>query len=89
MVLKRALKLALAAVVMAASFTPAAPAFAYRLSGNGCGGNGSECKVYCDNGQLAGIMYFNGSVWSDGVRWDKSADVVARAICVAQGTACT
>ncbi len=63
--------------------------FAYRLEGDGCGGNGKECKVYCDTGQLAGSMYWNGSVWTDGVKWDKDKDKEAKAICKANGAGCT
>ncbi len=46
------------------------------------------CKVYCGNHQYAGTMYWNGSVWSDGIRSDRDKNVVAREIVAAQGTAC-
>jgi hypothetical protein len=66
-----------------------ATSFAYSLSGDGCNGNGNECKVYCDNGALAGSMYWNGSVWTDGVKSSSSKDEEARAICRANGSSCT
>lgn len=86
------LRLGVAAAVAAASFAMPATAFAYivrNASGGACAYDGSACSVICDNGQLAGTMYWNGSVWSDGVRSDPDAYVVASAIVAAQGTACT
>jgi hypothetical protein len=63
------------------------PAFAYRLQtkdGKACSTDGSECQVYCTdaahNGSLAGSMYWNGSVWTDGVKWDKDQDAEAKKI---------
>ena len=63
-------------------------AFAYSLQGDGCSGNGNECKVFCSNGSLAGSMYWNGTVWTDGVKWDADKDKEAKKICAANGTSC-
>jgi hypothetical protein len=81
-------KLALTIVACGAILGSTA-SFAYTLQGNGCGGNGEECKVYCDTGDLAGSMYWNGSVWTDGVKSDPDKDEEAKKICAANGTACT
>ena len=66
----------------------ASPAWAYTLQGSGCGKDGSECRVYCNNGALAGVMYWNGSVWTDGTKWDPDRDTEAKAICAANGADC-
>jgi len=70
----------------------ATPASAYQLKkqsdGGQCTKDGSECSVYCDNGQLAGSMFWNGSVWTDGVKWDSDMDAEARKITSANGSAC-
>lgn len=80
-------KVAFVVTSMATALIPEA-AFAYTLKGAGCDGNGQECQVFCDNGTLAGSMYWNGSYWTDGVKWDKSKDTQARKICAANGTDC-
>lgn len=71
----------------------ATPALAYRLQnqsgGSSCPQDGSECKVFCDNGDLAGSMFWNNSVWTDGVKSDPDMDTEARKITAANGTACT
>jgi hypothetical protein len=59
-------------------------AYAYSISCR----SADACVVTCDNGQQAGTMYWNGSQWSDGVRWHKDRDVLAKQIVAAQGTAC-
>ena len=64
-------------------------ALAYSLSGPGCDGNGKECVVNCDNGSRAGSMYWNGNVWTDGSKSNQNKDGEAKAICAANGTACT
>lgn len=64
-------------------------ALAYSLNGSGCQANGQECVVNCDNGNRAGSMYWNGNVWTDGVKSDADRDREAKAICAANGTACT
>lgn len=78
--------------VIALAVAAAAPASAYQLkkppNGSACTKDGSECQVYCDNGSLAGSMYWNGSVWTDGVKWDPDMDGEARKIVAADGTAC-
>ncbi len=72
-------------------------ALAYRLElaippavkrGEPCRQDGALCIVYCQNGHLAGSMTWNGSVWTDGVKWDKDRDVEAKMIVAADGTAC-
>ena len=78
--------------VAAALVAMAGPVSAYILrnsSGGACAYDGSACNVICDNGQLAGTMYWNGSLWSDGVRSNVDPYVVASMIVNAQGTACT
>jgi hypothetical protein len=70
--------------------THQASAYQLRSASNGpCAKDGSTCKVYCDNGQLAGTMNWNGSVWTDGVKWDPDMDAEARKICAANGRECT
>jgi len=53
-----------------------------------CDKSGSPCKVTCDNGQLAGTMYWNGSQWSDGIRSSTDQNELARKMVAAQGAAC-
>lgn len=65
------------------ALTVAGAAYAYTLE---C--NGDACKVYCDNKQFVGTMYWNGSNWSDGLRSDPSKDEVARQMVKAQGSSC-
>lgn len=60
-------------------------AYAYAIS---CNSSGDSCVVTCDNGQRAGVMYWNGSRWSDGIRSSTDKDHLARQIVAAQGTAC-
>lgn len=89
---KSLLGFGISAAVAATFVAVPSRASAYTVSndyGGTCVNDGSACNVICDNGQLAGIMYWNGSVWSDGVRSDPSSKVVADAIVRAQGTACT
>lgn len=49
---------------------------------------GDACKVYCDNKEYIGTMYWNGSNWSDGVRWDPKKEVVAELMVKAFGASC-
>jgi hypothetical protein len=71
----------------------ASPAYAYKLKSpsnpNDCAPDGSPCTVMCDNGSVAGVMYWNGSVWTDGVKSDANREAEARKICAANGTDCT
>ena len=86
----------LTAAVVATSFAIPSPASAYYLrnnNGGACAQDGSACNVFCQNpddswGPRAGTMYWNGSVWSDGVRSDADPYKVASAIVAAQGTDC-
>jgi hypothetical protein len=81
--------LSITAMVFIAS---ASPASAYELraaNGGSCGEDGRTCNVYCDNGQLAGSMNWNGSVWTDGVKSDPDINVEAKKICVPNGSSCT
>ncbi len=76
----------------ALAFAVPSPAFAYSLksaTANGCGGDGTECVVYCDTGGRAGSMYWNNKVWTDGVKWDSDRDTEARKIVAANGSDCT
>ncbi len=66
----------------AAVFTSAAAAYSLDCKGD-------ACDVSCDNGQKIGTMYWNGSVWSDGLRWDADKHVVAKLMVKAWGSACT
>jgi hypothetical protein len=63
----------------------ASVAFAYQLK---CSKDGNNCDVFCDNGMKAGTMYWNGSVWTDGVKSDPNKDAEAKKIVAANGTAC-
>ncbi len=58
-------------------------AYAYTLD---C--KGDACKVYCNNKQFVGTMYWNGSKWSDGQRSDANRDKVASQMVKAQGSSC-
>ena len=86
------MRIILLSAIAVALMVTASPASAYQLksatTGGGCTKD-AECDVYCDNGQQAGSMTWNGSVWTDGERWDPDMNVVARQICKANGTACT
>jgi hypothetical protein len=69
----------------------AGPVSAFQVRGpNGspCSKDGSTCNVYCDNGELAGSMNWNGTVWTDGVKSDPDMNAEARKICAANGSAC-
>src|SRR5579872_4403707 len=47
------------------------PALAYttkRDDGAACTKDGTTCEVYCDNGDLAGWIFWSGDAWTDGVR---------------------
>ena len=83
------LSAALTGVALLLVSTAASAYVLKKADGTGCTQDGDECRVYCDNEELAGSMYWNGSVWSDGVRSDEDADVVAQQIVEANGTACT
>jgi hypothetical protein len=71
---------------------PALPASAYMLrhvGGGDCVRDGSACDVLCDEThELAGTMYWNDGVWTDGVKRDADRDAEAKSICAANGTAC-
>ena len=70
--------------------THQASAYQLRSASNGpCTKDGTTCNVYCSNGQLAGAMNWNGSVWTDGVKSDPDMDAEARKVCAASGSACT
>ena len=86
------MKLALLSLTAAAFLgitSPASACQARSASGGGsCSKDGSTCNVYCGNGQLAGSMNWNGSVWTDGVKSDPDMNAEAGKICAANGTAC-
>lgn len=75
----------LLAAAFVAAGSLAGAAWAYSMS---CNSSGDACTVTCDNGQPAGTMYWNGSQWSDGLRWSKDKNELARRMVAAQGTAC-
>jgi hypothetical protein len=79
--------------VFAVSALLASPATAYSLRNETdqgeCVADGSTCDVFCDSGSLAGSMNWNGSVWTDGVKWDEDQDTEAQNICAANGSDCT
>ena len=77
------MKALLHSLALCGSLLAATAAYAYSLT---C--KGDACTVTCDNGQPAGTMYWNGSVWSDGIRSNKDKDELAKQIVRAQGTAC-
>jgi hypothetical protein len=54
-----------------------------------CTADGRACDVYCDHGSIVGVMYWNGSVWTDGVRFNQDENTEAKAICAADRTGCT
>ena len=86
------MKLALLSVTSAALLVVTSPAFACQVrsasGGGSCSKDGSTCNVYCDNGQLAGSMNWNGTVWTDGVKSDPDMNAEAKKICDANGSAC-
>jgi len=86
------MKIILLMAVSVALLAAGSSASAYQLhsasSGGTCAKDGSTCNVYCNNGQLAGSMNWNGSVWTDGVKWDADMNAGARKICAANGSAC-
>ena len=79
-------------VTLGAVIAIASSASAYQLRkpprGDACAADGSPCDVYCDDGGRAGTMYWNGSVWTDGVKSDPTMDGEARKIVKANGTDC-
>lgn len=86
------MKIALSIVIVAITLAFASPTSAYSLkneTANGCGGDGTQCVVYCKNGSRAGEMNWNGTVWTDGTKWDKDKDAEAKKICAANGAGCT
>lgn len=78
------------AFALAMAFAPtSASAYTTRTTSGATCSTSSACHVYCNNGTLAGTMYWNGSRWSDGLRSDADKDVVARQIVAAQGSSCS
>ena len=82
--------MSIASLIATACFI--SPANAYTLKkhdGSACAQDGAGCNVWCDNNTLAGTMFWNGNVWTDGLRSDEDKDVVARKIRDSNGTSCT
>lgn len=77
------MRIKLAGVLALTGLVFAGGAYAYSLE---C--KDDACKVYCDNKQYIGTMHWNGSNWSDGVRWDPKREVVAELMVKAWGTSC-
>ena len=48
----------------------------------------TEAKIYCDNGQIAGTFYWNGSQWSNGVNSGGNIDELAKKQVALNGSAC-
>lgn len=77
---------------IALAFSLPSAAFAYALknaTSDGCGGDRTECVVYCQPGDRAGSMLWNGSVWTDGETWDANRDAQASKIIARKGSDCT
>lgn len=53
-----------------------------------CNRADDACQVVCSGNQVIGTMYWNGSNWSDGVRWDPNRHVVADLMARAWGAPC-
>jgi hypothetical protein len=60
-------------------------AFAYSIKYNS---DKTEAKVFCDNGDLAGTFYWNGSQWSNGVSFGTNIDELAKRQIGIAGSAC-
>ncbi len=86
------MKMAFMNIFALAIFAATSSAASYQLiqspGGGGCTKDGTTCNVYCDNGKLAGSMNWNGSVWTDGAKWDPDKDTEALKIVAANGTSC-
>jgi hypothetical protein len=48
----------------------------------------TEAKVFCDNGDLAGTFYWNGSQWSNGASFGTNIDELAKRQVGITGSAC-
>jgi hypothetical protein len=87
MIIRKPARLVLASLLF---LSPAA--FAHTLkdavTGGGCSKNGNTCNVFCNNGDKAGDMNWNGTVWTNGTSSDADMETEANAICAANGTAC-
>lgn len=90
-------KTALAVAVLLILSAPVASAYVTKKpadqGGGACAADGSPCNVYCTNddgsqGDLAGTMYWNGAVWTDGLKSSADMDTEAEKIVQANGTAC-
>jgi hypothetical protein len=80
------------AVVGLALCVFASPALAYTTKkddGSACTKDGTSCNVYCDNGDLAGWIFWSGEVWTDGVRSSADFDIAAQQVCAAHSVSCT
>ena len=75
-------------LVLASAIIVAGPASAYSLE---CKDGSNPCQAYnlkCKDGTFVGTIFWNGTQWSDGLRWDKDIDVVAKKMVAAWGAAC-
>lgn len=72
--------------VAAALAALATDAVAYSIK---CNSGKTQATIYCDNGDVAETLYWNGSAWSNG-RGRRAADVdeLARKLVEASGTQC-
>ena len=48
----------------------------------------TEAKIYCNNGDLAGTFYWNGTRWSNGVNSESDIDALARKQVKIAGSEC-
>jgi hypothetical protein len=68
------------------------PAIAFSLkneiTAGSCTADGRACDVWCNDGAIAGKMYWDGSEWTDGTRFNADQNAEAKAICAAAGDDC-
>ena len=72
-------------LIAVAIISIASSAFAYSMK---CTADGISCNVLCDNGYDAGTIYWNGTVWTNGVVSNKDREVLARSLVASAGSAC-
>ena len=48
----------------------------------------TEAKIYCNNGDLAGTFYWNGTLWSNGVNSGSDINALARKQVKIAGSEC-
>lgn len=73
----------LLAAFMVISFASLAHAYSIQYNGDK-----TEAKVYCDNRDLAGTFFWNGTQWSNGVNSGTDIDALAKKQVALNGRAC-